>query len=123
MANRYQLSDGRVILADAAFIATRYPNAILLPSDDLEPEPDAPEPSAPTPPRIISRLAFRDRFTLEEKVRIYEAAESVTEIKVFLDDIAASEQVDLDSPSVIVGLASLEASGIIAEWRAAEIVA
>ena len=44
MGTRYQLADGRTIIADAAFIAARYPDATLLPfpqlawsSPDLDP--------------------------------------------------------------------------------------
>lgn len=82
---------------------------------------DVPEPE-PEPVRNITRLAFRNRFTTSEKVAIYTAAESNVLLRVFLDDLANSQEVDLDFPGTIEGVMALEHFGIIAEGRAAEIL-
>lgn len=77
----------------------------------------------PEPKRRITRLAFRNLFTGAEKIAIYTAAESSVQIRVWLDDLNAAEFVDLDYPATIAGVQALEAGGIIAEGRAAEVLA
>ncbi len=74
-------------------------------------------------PRKITRLAFRNRFTQVEKVSIYTAAEASPALRVFIDDIAAAEYVDLDDPSVVAGVESLEVMQILEEGRAVEVLA
>lgn len=72
--------------------------------------------------RVLTRLAFRNRFTPAEKVALYTAAESSAQIKIYLDDLAAATFVDPERPDTIAGVQALEAATIIGPGRAAEIL-
>lgn len=79
--------------------------------------------SAPSAIRRISKVAFRNRFTLAEKVAIYTAAKTDPLVQIMMDDIAAvNTGVDLDFPSLTEGLGYLVQIGIITAERAAEMV-
>lgn len=79
-------------------------------------------PKAPEPVRRISKLKFRNRFTGAEKLALYTAAEASVQLRVYLDDLAAAEFVDLDYPATVAGVQALEQAGIIGAGRAAEIL-
>jgi len=74
------------------------------------------------PVRRITKLKFRDRFTGAEKLALYTAAESSVQLRVYLDDLAAAEFVDLDYGATVAGVQALEVAGIIGAGRAAEIL-
>jgi len=82
---------------------------------------DGPVPTYP-PPRILSRLEFRNRFTMEEKVAIYTAAATDVTIAVWLDDLASAENVDLDSTLTQQGVQGLVTLGLISESRRDQIL-
>lgn len=78
---------------------------------------------------------FRDRFTLDEKRAIYGAAAAVQDVRIWLDDLAAVtvvldpadpyrvlSGVDLTDPRTVAGVQGLEAAGLLAAGRAAEIL-
>lgn len=70
--------------------------------------------------RRISKVAFRNRFTLAEKVDIYTAAKTDPLVQIMMDDIAAvTTGVDLDFPSLVEGFGYLVTSGILTTERAA----
>ncbi|MBQ1784629.1 MAG: hypothetical protein II007_13365 [Gammaproteobacteria bacterium] len=70
--------------------------------------------------RRISKVAFRNRFTLAEKVDIYTAAKTDPMVQIMMDDIAAvTTGVDLDFPSLSDGLGYLVQLGILTAERAA----
>lgn len=70
--------------------------------------------------RRISKVAFRNRFTLAEKVDIYTAAKTDPMVQIMMDDIAAvTTGVDLDFPSLVDGLGYLVSIGILTTERAA----
>jgi hypothetical protein len=79
-------------------------------------------PAARPPTRRITKLAFRNRFTDIEKLALYTAAESSVQLRVYLDDLAAAEFVDLDYGATVAGVQALEAAGIIGAGRAADIL-
>jgi len=81
-------------------------------------DPDA----VPAVSRRITKLAFRNRFTDLEKLALYTAAESSVQLRVYLDDLAAAEFVDLDYGATVAGVQALEVAGIIGAGRAAEIL-
>lgn len=72
--------------------------------------------------RLLTRLAFRNRFTPAEKMALYTAAESSVQIKIYLDDLAAATFVDPERPDTIAGVQALEAATIIGPGRAAELL-
>lgn len=76
----------------------------------------------PAPKRLLTRLAFRNRFTPAEKVALYTAANSNVQIKIYLDDLAAATFVDPERPDTVAGVQALEAATIIGPGRAAEIL-
>lgn len=86
------------------------------------------EDGAPVAARVVPTLAFRRRFTLEERAAITLAASQALErgdatLQVWLDDLSASREVDLDHPDTLAGMAALVAAELISELRAAEILA
>jgi hypothetical protein len=73
--------------------------------------------------RIVTRLAFLDRFQDAELVAILAAAAQSTPIQVWVKKLELAGEVDLDSPRTVAGVRSLEAIGLLASGRAAEILA
>ena len=79
-----------------------------------------PEPAAPVV-RIVTKREYLGRFTQAERVAIRTAAKSSVELEDYLALLEISEEIDLDDEDLIAGLTTLEAAGLIAEGRAAEI--
>ena len=94
----------------------------------------APPPPAAAPlDAVISKFAFRARFTQEERVNIEMARIDVTTappatrrqaaaLRVNRDDIAAAAFIDLSRADTRSGVQSLETAGLIAVGRAAIIL-
>lgn len=85
-----------------------------------------PEPTAPTEPRYIRRLSFLLRFTDAEAVAIDLASQGMSVRAATLRRNFArlnhAELVDLDYSKTRAGVQMLEAAGLIAAGRAAEIL-
>lgn len=94
-----------------------------------------PEPEAPTMAvrRIVSVLGFRRRFTPEERAAIEWAAVDrpdqpeaqrmqAAALRATLADQAAAKFIDLDDDDTAMGVQGLEAMGLLAAGRAAEIL-
>lgn len=75
---------------------------------------------AELPLRIISKGAFRRRFTLTEKVAIKVSTDPV--VKVLEEDLLATSNVDLDFQPLIEGLGYLASVGILTNKRKAELL-
>lgn len=87
--------------------------------------PDTPIPSIeqPSPPsRIITRLEFRNRFTMQEKIDIYLATNTNVAIKIWLDDLTSAEHINLDDSMIIDSVNQLYTLGLITELRKDEIL-
>ncbi len=57
------------------------------------------EPEPPALPRTrLTRLEFRNQFTMAEKQALYTAAQSNIDIQIFLDDVNAAEYVETTDP-------------------------
>lgn len=81
------------------------------------------EPTPPPSPRTrLSRLEFRNQFTMAEKQALYTAAQSSVDIQIFLDDVNAAEYVELTAQETIDGLNALVAAGLLTQARADEIL-
>lgn len=85
------------------------------------------------PSTRITRLAFRNRFTPAEKAALEMAAlddptadmparMQAATLRAYLADVAAATFIDLDRADTRAGVESLEAAGLLAEGRAAEIL-
>jgi len=96
----------------------------------VEPEPHPPEPLKP---RVVSKFAFRSRFTPAEKVAIEFASlddptatpakrSIAASLRVLQADLEAATFVDLELPSTRNGVQMLEQVGLIGPGRAAEIL-
>lgn len=96
--------------------------------------PDASADSAANSPlRIVSVLGFRRRFTPTEKAAIEWAAVDrpdqpqaqrmqAAALRATLADQAAATFINLDDPDTVQGVQGLEALGILAPGRSAEIL-
>jgi hypothetical protein len=71
----------------------------------------------------ITNLQFLDRFTSAERIAIRTAAQSNGEMADYLAMQAAADGIDLTDARTIGGVQALEAAGLIAAGRAAEILA
>lgn len=67
----------------------------------------------------ITRLAFRNRFTSQEKLNLYGALSTPQGVmlKIYLDDLALASYVDLERADTIAGVQLLEQIGIIGTGR------
>jgi hypothetical protein len=71
---------------------------------------------------VISRLDFRNRFSMNEKLAIYTIGETNVAAKVWLDDLAAAGYVSLEDERTIAGVNWLVSAGILTQQRADEIL-
>lgn len=96
----------------------------------------APEPvQVPELPQLrhITKLAFRNRFTMGEKIAIdlasidnpgasISARQQQAMIRVLLEDTRTSAYIDLDREDTRAGVQQLEAAGLLGTGRALEIL-
>ncbi len=73
-------------------------------------------------PRTVPALAFRRRFTPEERAAITLAASRALEandatLQVWLDDLNSAAEVHLDTPEIAAALDMLAANGLLAPER------
>ncbi len=124
-------SDGTEVhrYAAAGVIEGAYP---LATHDHAELPPEGQEP-AYSGPWLITKLAFRNRFTQTEKVTIEIAAlddpaapmqqrQLAATLRANQLDVAAAQFIDLQRPDTRAGVQALEQYGLIAAGRAAEIL-
>ncbi len=75
-----------------------------------------------TPATPLTKLAFMNRFTMEELAAIYTAAKTEVMVEVFLDKLKLAEHVDVTDPQTVAGLQALAASGLLTEARVQEVL-
>ena len=84
-------------------------------------------------PRYVTRLAFRNRFTAAEKVALEMASlddpaapmtqrQQAAMLRVNLEDVKTATFIDLDRQDTRTGVQAMEAAGLLAAGRAAEIL-
>lgn len=106
----------------------------LAPEPVIPPEPPVFIPPEPIPEvRRITRLAFRNRFTLQEKVALEiaqldnpsapmaERAQAAA-LRASQADLSSATFIDLDNPDTRGGVQMLETAGLLAVGRATEIL-
>lgn len=85
-----------------------------------------PEWSPPKPARHITRLAFMDRFTDAEAISMdlngIGATVEAAGIRRAMEKVRAATYIDLDRPDTRAGVQAMEAAGLLAPGRAAEIL-
>lgn len=72
---------------------------------------------------VITKREFLERFTAEERVAIRTAAQGSIAIQDYLELVNVSDSIDLTYATTKGGVQALEASGLLAEGRAADILA
>lgn len=72
--------------------------------------------------RVVTKLAYMNRFQDQELAALYTAAKSVVQIEIWLEKFKMSEFIDLDDPRTIGGVQALEAAGLLGVGRAAAIL-
>jgi hypothetical protein len=82
----------------------------------------APPDPAPTPVRTLTKLQYMNRFTDGELASIYTAAKSNVAVEIWLEKFKLASEVNLDDASTVAGLQAMEAVGLLASGRAAEIL-
>ena len=87
-----------------------------------EPAPENAIADAQHPTTPLTKLAFMNRFTMDELVAVYTAAKTEVLVEVFLDKLKLAEHVDVTDPQTIAGLQALAASGLLAETRVQEVL-
>jgi hypothetical protein len=116
----------RTIEAEPEFAEQHYPGAWRLAAVQTE---------VPAPPalRHMTKLGFRNRFAQPEKAGIEFAAlddpsapmparQQAAAVRAYLADVAAATYIDLDRQDLRDGVQALEAMGLLASGRAAEIL-
>lgn len=130
----YRVADGVLVsttrsvagLKDAAFYETRGLVVAERPDEEnggvwnaatlrFDPRPD-------DPPRIITPLEFRARFTDGERLGVTMAGMQSADMRMWLDDLAAAQEVNLDDARTQAGVAVLVAYGLLSEERAGEVL-
>lgn len=117
-------------VVDAELPADFSPARYTWNGTDVVPVPTAPQEP---PPRRITKLAFRNRFTVAEKVAIdlasiddpssgAAARQQAAAVRVSLADAAAATYIDLSRDDTRAGVLFLESAGILSAGRAVEIL-
>jgi hypothetical protein len=108
-APRYALEDGQIVdrfpgKTDEEVVAAREAEEVAATQAAVQAAP-------------ITKLAFMDRFTLEELGAIYTAAKSDVMVEVFLDKLRLATEVILSDPSTVAGVQALVAAGLLTQER------
>lgn len=73
-------------------------------------------------PKVITKLAFKQRLTQAERIAIRAAASSNPIVFDFLDILDSATFVDLQRADTIDGINAMEVAGLLAVGRATEIL-
>lgn len=117
---KYDILDGdsviNTIVASPEFVEAQFPGQYrLVPDLDIE--------AIPPSVRVLTKLAYINRFTDEELVGIYSAAKVSVPVEIWLKKFELAEEINLDDERTVAGLYAMEAGGLLASGRAAEILA
>lgn len=87
---------------------------------DLELSEEVPIRELPAAPaqRVVTSLAFLERFTPEERIAIRRAARLDEGLEDWLDMLRAAQEVDLDDPRTIAGMHAMVGAGLLSAERA-----
>lgn len=70
----------------------------------------------------ITKLAFRNRFTLSEKISIVNTKKTDPVVEVLFDDLLVSTYIDLERQDLHDGVAYLVSISVLTQQRADEIL-
>ena len=72
---------------------------------------------------IFTPREFRQRFTMDEKVAIYELAREAVLVQIFVDDMNTADFIDIENSETIEGMTILNSAGILTDERYDELMA
>lgn len=82
----------------------------------------APEPVPEVVDMRITKLAFKQRFTQDERIAIRAASESIPQVYDFQDLVNSATFIDLSRPDTIASVNAIERLGLIEAGRASIIL-
>lgn len=85
--------------------------------------PVQPEPPTPQPVDELNKIDFLRLFTQAERITIRQAAKVNPQVEDYQDMLNQASIVRLSDPDIQAGIPALEAFGILAPGRAAQILA
>ena len=80
------------------------------------------EEVVPTPPCVFSKLEFREKFTLAELTGMYNAVDTDVVVKIIIDDLKISDEIDTCHPALLNGIGYLYQAGYLTYERMMEIL-
>ena len=83
----------------------------------------APDPVPAVESRVITKLAYMNRFTDAELATIFTVSKTEVAVEIWLEKFKVAEFVDLADPVTQGGVNALESFGLIGAGRAGEILA
>jgi hypothetical protein len=116
-------STGKTAYAYGAESAYSFPEFPFASYDHIEVVPLADGSVETTQGYLLTKLQYMSRFTDAELAAIYTAAKASVQVEVWLDKFKLAQEIDLTDPQTIAGVQALEAAGLLAAGRAAEILA
>jgi hypothetical protein len=72
---------------------------------------------------IFTPREFRQRFTMDEKVAIYELARESVLVQIFVDDMNTADIINIEYSETLEGMAILNSAGILTDERYDELMA
>lgn len=128
---RYNIKDAEGAIVNTIICASDADAEALYPGLWELAEQDAPKPA----PRHVTKLAFRNRFTSNEKVAmelaaLHDSTKALNDpanllaatLRASMADQRDARHIDLNRPDTRGGVQALEAAGLLASGRAAQIL-
>lgn len=126
-------SDAAVVYRYQADVPVEWQGMEFTTHDHMEEVVPEPEPEAPVDVRRVTKLGFRNRFTMSEKATLEIAALDVPTapmaaraqaagLRATMKDQEVAQYIDLLRPETRAGVQQLEMAGLIGPGRAAQIL-
>ena len=112
-------SDGAEVLRYSSDAPVEWAGMAFATHDHTE---QAEQPTAPSGPRMMTKLEYLRRFTVEERVAIRAAAEQNPVLADYLQLMELAQDINTGDPDTVAAVTMLEQAGLIAAGRAQEIL-
>lgn len=117
-------SDKQTVYAYSSDVAVEFPNLPFADFDHIEEIAVNPDRTIDQlPARSITKREFIKRFQVGEYATIKQVATQNATLDFYWQQFMLAENIDLDNADTVAGVQMLEAAGLIAAGRAAEILA
>lgn len=101
-------------------VQIRQPNGLIIRLQSSTTSCKKPVEAVPVQ-RIVTKLEYLRRFTMEERITIRQAATQSPGLSDYLAMLELAQDINLDDADTIGAVSMLEGAGLIATGRAAEI--